>query len=449
MSATQGLSRRQPSGSTGVELRAEAVRELTDWLIREGRFLPDNTELFTEFCDRVAAAAMPLDRATLHLRALHPQYRGVARIWRRGRPLEVRFMDHGIEKTATYIESPVRAVAEAGERLDWRLDGNTPLPFPLLDELREEGYTQYVIAPFVYAEGLVNAISWATARPGGFAEDEAHFLSDMLPALSVIVEQKAMRRFVGHMLTTYIGAEAGRLILDGQVRRGDVRTMTAALMLVDLRDFSLLSDRMRPRAVIRMLNEYFDCVIPPVHEQGGEVVEIMGDGVLAFFHQVPGRSAKEACRDALAAARQGLAALAEHGVLRQYRLRRPARFHRDRPRCEPDQPDRAFLPRTRPPADHVAGIRRASRPAGLGARALPIARLCQAAPPLRAAGGRGLSRKLIDRDCVASLAMTANKRPSLRGAQRRSNLDPLEKNYRRARKNRRKSSPAARSAMPP
>ncbi len=311
MSATQGLSRRQPSGSTGVELRAEAVRELTDWLIREGRFLPDNTELFTEFCDRVAAAAMPLDRATLHLRALHPQYRGVARIWRRGRPLEVRFMDHGIEKTATYIESPVRAVAEAGERLDWRLDGNTPLPFPLLDELREEGYTQYVIAPFVYAEGLVNAISWATARPGGFAEDEAHFLSDMLPALSVIVEQKAMRRFVGHMLTTYIGAEAGRLILDGQVRRGDVRTMTAALMLVDLRDFSLLSDRMRPRAVIRMLNEYFDCVIPPVHEQGGEVVEIMGDGVLAFFHQVPGRSAKEACRDALAAARQGLAALAE------------------------------------------------------------------------------------------------------------------------------------------
>ena len=311
MSATQGLSRRQPSGSTGVELRAEAVRELTDWLIREGRFLPDNTELFTEFCDRVAAAAMPLDRATLHLRALHPQYRGVARIWRRGRPLEVRFMDHGIEKTATYIESPVRAVAEAGERLDWRLDGNTPLPFPLLDELREEGYTQYVIAPFVYAEGLVNAISWATARPGGFAEDEAHFLSDMLPALSVIVEQKAMRRFVGHMLTTYIGAEAGRLILDGQVRRGDVRTMTAALMLVDLRDFSLLSDRMRPRAVIRMLNDYFDCVIPPVHEQGGEVVEIMGDGVLAFFHQVPGRSAKEACRDALAAARQGLAALAE------------------------------------------------------------------------------------------------------------------------------------------
>src|SRR4029077_10891343 len=179
------------------------------------------------------------------------------------------------------------------------------------DELREEGYTHYVTLPFVFVEGLVNAISWATTRPGGCSAAELRFPDDVLPALSVIVEQKAMRRFVDHMLTTYIGAEAGRLIMEGQVRRGDVRTITAALMLVDLRDFSLLSDTMTPRAVIGMLNEYFDCVIPPVHEHGGEVVEIMGDGVLAFFHQTPDGTAKEACRGALLAARQGLSALAE------------------------------------------------------------------------------------------------------------------------------------------
>jgi len=293
------------------EMRTDAAHRLTDWLIREGRFVPDNSELFTGFCERVAGAGVPLDRATLHLRALHPDYRGVARMWRRGHPLAERFMDHGIEKTATYLESPVRAVTEAGERLDWRLDGDAPLPFPLLDELREEGYTHYVIAPFVYATGLVNAMSWATARPGGFPADALRFLDDVLPALSTIVEQKAMRRFITHMLTTYIGAEAGRLILEGQVRRGDVRSITAALMLVDLRDFSLLSDSLEPRAVIGMLNEYFDCVIPPVHEHGGEVVEIMGDGVLAIFHQRSGGSAAEACRGALAAATEGLAALAE------------------------------------------------------------------------------------------------------------------------------------------
>jgi adenylate cyclase len=296
-------------GEGGVP--TEAPRRLTEWLIREGRFLPDNSVLFTEFCERVGGAGIPLERATLHLRALHPEYRGVARIWRRGTPLDVRYMDHGIEKTATYTESPVRAVTEARKRLDWRLDEDRALPFPLLEELRAEGYTQYVIAPFVYAQGLVNAISWATARPGGFDDEALHFLDDVLPALSIIVEQKAMLRFIGHLLNTYIGAEAGRLILEGQVKRGDVRTITAALMLVDLRDFSLMSDRMSPRAVIGMLNEYFDCVIPPVHAAGGEVVEIMGDGVLAIFRQQADGNAAASCRAALAAATQGLTALAE------------------------------------------------------------------------------------------------------------------------------------------
>ena len=297
--------------------RREATRThasaaaLSDWLIRQGRFLASNNELFAEFCERVAAAGIPVDRASLHLRALHPQYRGVSRTWKPGEQLRERFMDHGIEKTAMYIESPVRAVTEAQRTLQWRLDNDQALPYSLLEEMRDEGYVHYVIAPFVYAEGLVNALSWATARPGGFSEEHLQFLDAVLPALSVTVELKALRRFIPHVLATYVGEEPGRLILDGQVRRGDVTTITAALMLIDLRDFTLLSDTMSPRAVVRMLNDYFDDVIPPVREHGGEVMEIMGDGVLAIFRRTPGSTAAEACGGALAAARQALAATAE------------------------------------------------------------------------------------------------------------------------------------------
>src|SRR6185437_1961838 len=111
-------------------------------------------------------------------------------------------------------------------------------------------------------------------------------------------------------LRTYIGTEPGRLILEGQVRRGDVTTITAALMLIDLRDFSMLSDTMNPRAVVRLLNDYFDDVIPPIREHGGEVMEIMGDGVLAIFRRTPTANAVGACNAALAAATEGLAAVA-------------------------------------------------------------------------------------------------------------------------------------------
>ena len=292
-------------------VRADHIREITDWLIAEGRFSTDNAELFSRFCERLAATGVPLDRAYMHLRAVLAQYRGVSRIWKPGEPLDERFMDHGIEKTATYLESPVRVVVEQRQRLEWRLDNDRALPFGLLEELREQGFSHYVIAPLLFAMGTANALSWATRRPGGFNPADLWLFDETLPVFAPVIEAKTLWRFSTNMLTTYVGREPARLILDGQVRRGDVRAITAALMLIDMRDFSLLSDRMSPRAVTRLLNEYFDCVFPPVRAQGGEIIEIMGDGVLAIFDQPDDNDGSAAaCNAALAAATEALAALA-------------------------------------------------------------------------------------------------------------------------------------------
>jgi adenylate cyclase len=292
-------------------LRADRIREINDWLIGEARFSADNAELFSRYCERLTAAGAPLDRASMHLRALHAQYRGVSRIWKPGEPLDERFLDHGIEKTATYRESPVRVVVEEQKRLEWRLDHNGPLPYPVLEELRQQGYVHYIVAPLLFAMGMRSALSWATRRPGGFSAADLRLFDDTLPLFATLVEAKSLWRFTANMLTTYVGREPARLILDGQVRRGDVRAITAALMLIDMRDFSLLSDRMSPRAVTRLLNEYFDCVFPPVRAQGGEIIEIMGDGVLAIFDQ-PDDGSAAACNAALAAATEALAAIAGH-----------------------------------------------------------------------------------------------------------------------------------------
>ena len=308
MTIPAGSLRRSPLGDAGTF--AVAARELLDWLMREGRFLPDNRAILEELCERIAAAGVPIDRVSLHLRALHPQYRGVSRIWKPDTGVDEQFLDHGLEKTATYLESPVRAVAQAHRRLDWRLDTAAALPFAVLEELREDGYTHYVIAPVPFAAGMVNAMSWATRRAGGFAAEHLQVLDDLLPAYAMTAESKSLFRFTETMLNTYVGREPSQLILDGQVRRGDIRTITAALMLVDLRDFTLLSDTLAPRAVIRLLNDYFDCVFPAVQEHGGEILEIMGDGVLAIFHHEGRGEAAEACRAALAAAREALAAMA-------------------------------------------------------------------------------------------------------------------------------------------
>jgi adenylate cyclase len=300
-----------PAAEAGGDPLLEAAPRLNAWLLAEGRFLSDNGELFAAFCERVRAAGVPLDRASLHLRALHPRYRGVARIWKPGEPLAERFLDHGLEKTATYLESPVRAVTRSHRRLDWRLDRGGLLPFALLDELREEGYVHYVIAPVPFAAGPVNALAWATRRPEGFAPAALRLMDALIPTYSTVAEAKTLVRFVENLLRTYVGREPSRLILDGHIRRGDVLTITAAIMLIDLRDFTQLTNVLSPRAVIRLLNQYFDCVFPPIRDQGGEILEIMGDGVLAIVRQEARGGGTAACRAALAAATRALAALAE------------------------------------------------------------------------------------------------------------------------------------------
>ncbi|MGE0258674.1 MAG: adenylate/guanylate cyclase domain-containing protein [Alphaproteobacteria bacterium] len=309
--AGSAIPARPPAADSGEDALAAAGPRLNAWLLAEGRFLTDNGELFSAFCDRVSAAGVPLDRASLHSRALHPRYRGVSRIWKPGENLSEQFLDHGLERTATYLESPVREVTHGHRRLDWRLDRGGALPFAILEELREEGYAHYAIAPVPFAAGPVSALSWATRHPDGFPPEALRLMDALLPAYSTVVESKSLVRFVENLLSTYVGHEPSQLILEGQIRRGDVRTITAAIMLIDLRDFTMLTNILAPRAVVRLLNEYFDCVFEPVRANGGEVLEIMGDGVLAIFRQEAGRDGGAACRAALDSAQQALRALAE------------------------------------------------------------------------------------------------------------------------------------------
>jgi adenylate cyclase len=294
---------------------ADRAAHLSKWLTMEGRFVANNRELLDQFCARVVEAGVPLSRCWLHIRALHPEFAGVSRVWRRGMATEERFLDFGFEKWPAYLNSPVRHVVEHRKHCRWRLDHGEPLPFPVLEEHRSAGYVDYAIAPMIFSDGRVNAVSWATDRAGGFSDADLRLFEEVLPTYSTIVEVKSLRRFATNVLSTYVGREPGELIMKGQIRRGDVRTIKAALMMVDLRDFTSLSDALPPSEVIETLNRYFDCVIPPIKKHGGEVLEFLGDGILAILNESGQCSAREACKLAFEAAREGLDGLSalNHG----------------------------------------------------------------------------------------------------------------------------------------
>ena len=93
----------------------------------------------------------------------------------------------------------------------------------------------------------------------------------------------ALRRTASNLLNTYVGRNAGERILHGRIRRGDTERIRAVIWLSDLRGFTRLTNTRPGEEVIALLNEHFDCIVPPIEAEGGEILSYLGDGVLAIF----------------------------------------------------------------------------------------------------------------------------------------------------------------------
>ncbi|HLI10113.1 MAG TPA: adenylate/guanylate cyclase domain-containing protein [Alphaproteobacteria bacterium] len=296
------------------------------WMLAEGRNIVDGKIFFAALCEHLVAAGIPLARATLHVRVLHPQLLGVNYRWRRGGEIEEIGRAHGIEQTSTYLNSPIRVIYEGAAGLRRRLDLADPqCDFPLLEELRADGITDYVAMAVADMSGRPAAVTWASDRPGGFSTQALSLLDDLLPILSLIVEVHKVRRIGSTLLDVYLGAQTGRRVLQGIIRRGEVESIHAILWYCDLRGFTAMSDALPSSELVELLDAYFESVAAPVMARGGEVLKFIGDAMLAIFPLDPEIGddrvclAMDAAAEALRTVRRLNAARAANG-LRQIRF---------------------------------------------------------------------------------------------------------------------------------
>ena len=287
---------------------ADRKAELLRWLTEEGRFAPDTGRLLEMLCEKLTGLGTPIARATAHVRTLHPEFRGISRIWRRGQSTEIRTSRHGIESTSDYQNSPVQHVIETGHWLDTVLSEATDRRFPILATLRAQGITHYVMAPLIFSNRIVNAISLGSDAPSGFTKADVELFRDLVPAFTPVLEVTAGRRIYGELLATYVGQDPCARIMAGAVQRGNVHHIKAAMLLADLRGFSRLTDELPEERIIELLNAFFDLVVPGVTGSGGDVLKYIGDAVIAIF-PVTGDDPAPACGKALAAAQTTLTAL--------------------------------------------------------------------------------------------------------------------------------------------
>ena len=291
-----------------VFMNASDLQKLTEWLIDGARSAPSPPQMMAQTCERLVAAGLPLWRVGLFVRTLHPDIVGRNLIWRSGAEVTLGSANYDVLDSPGFLNSPLAIVFRQGLEVRARLDGPDGKRFPLFDDLREEGVTDYIALPLVHIDGSFHASSWTTRQPGGFTEEQLAGLRSLMAPLARLVEITRLRRNASVLLDTYVGNRAGERILGGQIRRGHAETMDAAIWLSDLRGFTALSDRLPAETVVDILNQYFDCQVSAIKTHGGEVLKFMGDGLLAVFpiDEYVG-DVRKVCTQVLEAARESRA----------------------------------------------------------------------------------------------------------------------------------------------
>lgn len=279
-------------------------RAVLDWLMNETssqRFL-DN--LLLDLCERLIADEVPVARSSLHLRIQHPQWQGARILWRsRMAEAHIDTFDYDVDTTELFLRRPATEIYNGASEIRQNLEADDPnnTKYPLFRELREEGFTDYVAWPIQHTWGRRHVVTFATEQVGGFDEDDIEYLKDLLPALALTTEIRMKNAMARTLLETYVGPHASAEILAGATTRGSGKTVSAAIMICDLRDFTALSDLWPRDDIIELLNGYFDALCDPVEARGGEILKFMGDGLLAIFPL----SKAGACSDLLNAIEDG------------------------------------------------------------------------------------------------------------------------------------------------
>ena len=267
---------------------------LVNWLVSQGLTgLPEN-DLIRGFCERSRSAGLALSRGLVFIDTLHPIFEGRGFRWNDTETNESDSFEYGPtgagDAAHNWRRSTFYHMLEHGQdelRID--LADCASLDFSMISELAENGHRHFVA--FVHRFGEAGTIGqmdcvysyWLTRQPDGFDEQALSALRDLVPVLGLAIKSAAQVDIARTLGRVYLGRDASEQVLRGRISRGVTERINSVLWFSDLRGSTAISESITPDEIIPFLNDYAQAAIDAIHDAGGDVLKLIGDGVLAMF----------------------------------------------------------------------------------------------------------------------------------------------------------------------
>lgn len=282
---------------------------MVDWLLREAAYLTTPEDFTTTLAAKMLENGIAVSRLSLLIWSLHPLIAGKVYNWNKSKNEVQTFAPpYEIREDPQFINSPLRHVSDGLGGIRQKLGTQQPEnSFPIMEDLRAQGATDYVAMPLRFSDGRTNVLTLTCDHPDGFTTANLGLVFECSSVISRYYEVFMQRENAQSLLETYVGKRSGSRVLGGEIRRGDGDEIDAAIMFCDLRGSTRLEETLGRVDYINLLNEFFETTSNIIDEHGGEVLKFIGDAVLAVF---PAEGdAKHARAQALASAQDIVARL--------------------------------------------------------------------------------------------------------------------------------------------
>ncbi|MBL4766612.1 MAG: DUF427 domain-containing protein [Rhodobacteraceae bacterium] len=258
---------------------------LVDWLLLEAASLKTPEAFTTALAAKMLESGITISRLGLMIWSLHPLIAGKNYLWTKTEK-EIRTFAPAYElyDDPRFINSPLRHVSDGLGGIRQKLSVENPeSSFPIIEDLRAQGATDYVAMPLRFSDGRNNVLTLTCDHPDGFTTANLGLIFECSSVIGRFYEVFMQRENAQSLLETYVGKRSGSRVLGGEIRRGDGDEIDAAIMFCDLRDSTKLEETLGRADYIDLLNEFFETTSTIVDDHGGEVLKFIGDAVLAVF----------------------------------------------------------------------------------------------------------------------------------------------------------------------
>ena len=260
------------------------IQALISWLASGAPPQSDYTETVAELARRLLGAGVEADMIVLYQTPKNPLVGGRRFLWTPDDQIKVREFTHEEMQSPYFVGGFVDVSKTESRPIRYRV-GEMPEfdTHPGSKPLIDGGYSEFTLLPLIAVNEVNAVLAIGVKRDGGLCDEQFEICRHIAAPLARVVESRVRYEGAASLLATFLGRDAGARVSAGMVRRGDAEMIRAVILFTDIVGFTEQSNRLPISATVSMLNQYFEALEQPILRNGGDVLKLMGDGMLAIF----------------------------------------------------------------------------------------------------------------------------------------------------------------------